>query len=61
MGCILYEKTEEYEHLLIQRIDNQPIHNYMDLQEIKNNLLGEDVVAVEIYPKKDDLMNGANV
>lgn len=58
---ILYEKVENYEHLLIQRIDSQPIHNYMDIQEIKNDLLGEDVVAVEVYPKKEDLKNGANV
>ena len=32
----------------------------MDLQEIKNDLLGEDVMAVEVFPKKDDLCNESN-
>jgi hypothetical protein len=62
---ILYEVIDyneiKYKHLLIQRIDNEPIRNYIDLQEIKNDLLGEDVEAVEVFPKKCDLLNGANV
>lgn len=61
---ILYEDVESddtvYIHLLIQRIDNKPITSYMDLQEIKDDLLGEDVSAIEIFPKKVDLCNGSN-
>lgn len=63
---ILYEDVESdngivYAHLLIQKIDGNPITNYMHLQEIKDDLLGEDVSAIEIFPKKDDLCNGSNV
>jgi hypothetical protein len=62
---ILYEDVKAdngiiYAHLLIQRIDGKPIRSYMDLQEIKNDLFGEDIPAVEIFPKKDDLCNGSN-
>lgn len=62
---ILYEDVETdmsviCAHLLIQRIDKKPITNYMKLQEIKDDLLGEDVSAIEIFPKKDDLCNGSN-
>lgn len=57
---ILYDCVNGYEHLRVRRIDDEPIHNYMDLQEIKNDLLGEDVVAVEIYPRKADFKNGSN-
>jgi hypothetical protein len=57
---ILFDEVNGYKHLRVKRIDDQPIHNYMDLQEIKNDLLGEDVVAVEIYPKKSDFKNDSN-
>lgn len=57
---ILYDKVDGYTHLRIQRIDNKPIHNYMDLQEIKNDLLGNDVIAIEIYPAQKDFKNCSN-
>ena len=57
---ILYARVSNYEHLRIRRIDDQPIHSYMDLQEIKNDILGEDTVAIEIYPKQTDFKNGSN-
>ena len=57
---ILYDKVNGYEHLRVSRVDDKPIHNYMDLQEIKNDLFGDDVVAVEIYPRKSDFTDGSN-
>ena len=57
---ILYSCIGKYIHLRIQRIDNKPVHNYMDFQQIKNDLLGEDVIAIEIYPKKSDFKNGSH-
>ena len=35
---ILFDEVNGYKHLRVRRIDDQPIHNYMDLQEIKNDL-----------------------
>ena len=58
---ILFDQVQGYKHLRISRIDGEPIHNYMDLQEIKNDLLGEDVVAVEIFPKKADFKDGSKI
>lgn len=52
--------VEKYKHLKIHRIDDQPIHNLLHFQEIKNALLGENVVAVEIYPKAADFKDGSH-
>ena len=47
-------------HLSIKRRDKQPIHDWRDLQAIKNMLAGEEVEAVEVYPAESRLMDGAN-
>ena len=57
---ILFDKVSGFKHLRIMRIDGQPIHDWMDMQEIKNDLWGHDVVAVEVYPKQEDFQNGSN-
>ncbi|MFX0132990.1 MAG: hypothetical protein ACFFDN_05020 [Candidatus Hodarchaeota archaeon] len=57
---IFYDYINGFKHLRIRRIDNKPIHNYMDLQEIKNDIFGENVVAIEIYPNQNNFRNGSN-
>jgi hypothetical protein len=47
-------------HLSIKRLDREAIHDWRDLQEIKNELFGKDYVALEIYPAEDDLRDSAN-
>lgn len=47
--------------LSIERIDDQPIINWHDLQKIKNEYLGENVVAIEVYPKQSELVDYANI
>lgn len=47
-------------HLSIKRIDREPVHDWRDLQEIKNLIVGPDHEAVELYPaesRKVDLAN----
>tara|TARA_Y100000034_G_C6749943_1_gene333262 strand:+ start:239 stop:688 length:450 start_codon:yes stop_codon:yes gene_type:complete len=47
-------------HLSIKRIDKEPIHDWRDLQEIKNILVGKENEAVEIYPaesRRVDMVN----
>lgn len=44
-------------HLIIRRIDRQPIHNWSHFQQIKNALLGEECEAVEIYPPESRLVD----
>lgn len=46
--------------LSIKRIDQQPIHDWRDLQRIKNELVGELVEAVELYPSEARLVDICN-
>jgi hypothetical protein len=47
-------------HLSIKRIDKQPIHDWRDLQQIKNELIGPECEAMEIYPAESRLVDTAN-
>lgn len=47
-------------HLSIKRVDRQPIHDWRDLQEIKNQLCGEECEGVEVYPAESRLVDTAN-
>jgi hypothetical protein len=46
--------------LSIKRLDKEPIHDWRDLQEIKNQLIGEENEAVELYPSESRLVDQAN-
>ena len=47
-------------HLSIKRIDRAPIHDWRDLQEIKNELVGPDREALELYPAESRRVDSAN-
>lgn len=47
-------------HLSIKRIDREPIHDWRDLQEIKNMLTDPEFEAVEIYPAESRRVDSAN-
>lgn len=47
-------------YLSIKRIDKDPIHDWRDLQEIKNQLCGDEREALEIYPAESRLIDTAN-
>ena len=47
-------------HLSIKRRDKQPCHDWRDLQAIKNQLVGPECEAVEIYPAESRLVDTAN-
>jgi hypothetical protein len=47
-------------HLSIKRLDKEAIHDWRDLQNIKNMLVGEEYEAVEIYPSESRLVDSAN-
>ena len=46
--------------LSIKRIDRAPIHDWRDLQRIKNELIGPLNEGVELYPSESRLMDTAN-
>ena len=48
-------------HLWIRRHDNKMPRTWSDLQRIKNELVGEDRVAVEVFPEEEYLHDSANM
>jgi hypothetical protein len=47
-------------YLSIKRIDQQPIRWWRDLQRIKNELVGPECEAVELFPAESRLIDSAN-
>lgn len=47
-------------HLSIKRRDKQPIHDWRELQTIKNEIVGPEHEAVELYPAESRLTDTAN-
>jgi hypothetical protein len=47
-------------HLSIKRRDRETMHDWRDLQEIKNMLVGPENEAVEIYPAESRRVDAAN-
>jgi hypothetical protein len=47
-------------HVSIKRRDKDVIHDWRDLQAIKNMLCGEDIEAIELYPAESRLVDTAN-
>jgi hypothetical protein len=47
-------------HLSIKRRDKLPIHDWRDLQEIKNRLVGPEHEAIELYPAESRLVDTSN-
>jgi hypothetical protein len=47
-------------HLSIKRLDRAPIHDWRDLQAIKNQLVGPENEALELYPAESRCVDSAN-
>lgn len=47
-------------HLSIKRNDREVIHDWRDLQRIKNELCGPECEAIEIYPAESRLVDSSN-
>lgn len=46
--------------LSIKRLDQRPLHDWRDLQRLKNELVGPEYEAVEIYPAESRLVDTSN-
>lgn len=47
---------------LVQTIDDRPIHHHWsEMQRIKNEIFGEETVAVEFYPRQSELVDNFNI
>jgi hypothetical protein len=49
-----------YIHLDISRLDGQPVENWREMQRIKNELVGPECEAVELFPAESRLVDTAN-
>lgn len=47
-------------HLSIKRVDKEAIHDWRDLQRIKNDLIGPEHEAMELYPAETRLVDTSN-
>jgi len=47
-------------YLSIKRRDREPIHDWRDLQTIKNMLVGEECEGVELYPRESRVVDTSN-
>ncbi len=47
-------------YLLCLRRDGEPSHSWLDFQQIKNTLAGEDEIALEVYPPQSRLLDTVN-
>ncbi len=47
-------------HLSIKKIDRSAVHDWSHMQRIKNELVGDEHEAVELYPAESRLVNMAN-
>lgn len=56
-------KTEHFPDMIwlsIKRNDREPIHDWRDLQKIKNMIVGEENEGAELYPAESRLVDSAN-
>lgn len=56
----LPETSPDFFHLSIKLISREPVHDWRDLQAIKNMLVGPDHEGIELYPRDDRLVDTAN-
>jgi hypothetical protein len=56
----VFEAESEATHLSIKRYDRAAIRNWRHLQQIKNEVCGEEQEAVEIFPRESRLADNAN-
>jgi len=57
---VLIANANGVKHLRIRRLDDLPITEYSIFQQIKNHFLGEEVVAVQVFPKASDYIDNSN-
>jgi hypothetical protein len=57
--CLVREYYE-ITHLSIKRYDKAPIHNWQHLQQLKNDICGEEREGMEIYPAMSRIVDTCN-
>ncbi len=55
-----YQRSVRHSELLIVNADQSARRDWREFQQIKDELLGEHAMAVEVYPPKEHLMDPSN-
>lgn len=50
-----------YKKLIIRRSDSEVVRDFSTLQRIKNEILGENVEAIQFFPRENELTDVANL
>lgn len=54
------DENGELVHLSVKRNDKNPMHDWRDMQRIKNEIIGPEEEAMELYPAESRLIDTAN-
>ena len=54
------DRDDSVVHLSIKRNDREPARDWRDFQQIKNELVGPEAEALELYPAESRLVDMAN-
>ena len=57
---VIVIKTFKAKWLAIKRKDKKPIHDWEDIQEIKNLIVGKNNMGFELYPPESEVYNISN-
>ena len=57
---VTLNRVGKFLHVKVHRTDHATMNDFSVLQEIKNLVLGEDSVAVQVFPMQRDLVDGSN-
>lgn len=60
----LYRQPSKWgmiDHLMVRRNDAAAVRDWTHMQRIKNEIMGPDRVAVEVYPASGDVVDDRNI
>ena len=60
VSFIIHPTYGDITHLWIRRHDSKPI-GWTQLQRIKNEILGDEQLAIQVFPKESNLVDQANM
>lgn len=60
MRVMIGDQVQDWVHLNIRRVDGYPGRDWRHFQQIKNELVGPECEAVELYPAESRLVDSSN-
>ncbi len=57
---VLLAQTGKYKHIRIRRLDDKPISDFVVFQQIKNEFIGKESEAVQVFPKISNYIDNSN-